>query len=114
MLNVGLNQVCAVYNVPYRGVQYPGTARDTMLAAMREAQALAAREGVTLTDADISAWMKMTDALNPDGMPSMRQGYAGPASHRGRAVRRRHAPPWGEAQRSYPRERYALPPHCRA
>jgi len=73
MLNVGLNQVCAVYNVPYRGVQYPGTARDTMLAAMREAQALAAREGVTLTDADISAWMKMTDALNPDGMPSMRQ-----------------------------------------
>ena len=40
---------------------------------MREAQALAAREGVTLTDADISAWMKMTDALNPDGMPSMRQ-----------------------------------------
>ena len=73
MLNVGLNQVCAVYNVPYRGVQSPGTARDTMLAAMREAQALAAREGVTLTDADISAWMKMTDALNPDGMPSMRQ-----------------------------------------
>lgn len=72
MLNVGLNQVCAVYNVPYRGVQHPGTARDTMLAAMREAQALAAREGVTLTDADISAWMKMTDALNPDGMPSMR------------------------------------------
>ena len=63
MLNVGLNQVCAVYNVPYRGVQHPGTARDTMLAAMREAQALAAREGVTLTDADISAWMKMTDAL---------------------------------------------------
>lgn len=73
MLNVGLNQVCAVYNVPYRGVQHPGTARDTMLAAMREAQALAAREGVTLTDADISAWMKMTGALNPDGMPSMRQ-----------------------------------------
>ena len=73
MLNVGLNQVCAVYNVPYRGVQHPGTARDTMLAAIREAQALAAREGVTLTDADISAWMKMTDALNPDGMPSMRQ-----------------------------------------
>ena len=73
MLNVGLNQVCAVYNAPYRGVQHPGTARDTMLAAMREAQALAAREGVTLTDADISAWMKMTDALNPDGMPSMRQ-----------------------------------------
>ena len=28
---------------------------------------------MTLTDADISAWMKMTDALNPDGMPSMRQ-----------------------------------------
>ena len=38
-------------------------AEEHRLNAMREAQALAAREGVTLTDADISAWMKMTDAL---------------------------------------------------
>lgn len=73
MLNVGVNQVCAVYNVPYGGVQCPGEPRDTMLAAMREAQAVAAREGVTLTDVDINAWMKMTDALNSEGMPSMRQ-----------------------------------------
>lgn len=73
MLNVGLNQVCAVYDVPYGGVQVPGEARDTMLAAMREVQRLAACEGVTLTDADIDAWMRMTDSLSPEGMPSMRQ-----------------------------------------
>lgn len=73
MLNVGLNQVCAVYDVPYGGVQTPGAARDTMLAAMREAQRLAACEGVTLTDTDIDAWMRMTDGLSPEGMPSMRQ-----------------------------------------
>ena len=73
MLNVGLNQACAVHDVPYGGVQKPGAPRDTMLAAMREAQTLAAREGITLTDADIDAWMQMTDKLNPAGMPSMRQ-----------------------------------------
>lgn len=73
MLNVGLNQACAVYDVPYGGVQIPGPARDTMLAAMREAQKLAACEGVSLTDADIDAWMRMTDGLSPGGMPSMRQ-----------------------------------------
>ncbi len=73
MLNVGLNQACAVYDVPYRGVQTPGAPRDTMLAAMREAQTLAAREGVTLSDEEIEAWLQMTDGLNPAGMPSMRQ-----------------------------------------
>lgn len=73
MLNVGLNQACAVHDVPYAGVQQPGAPRDTMLAAMREAQTLAACEGITLTDADIDAWMQMTDTLNPAGMPSMRQ-----------------------------------------
>lgn len=73
MLNVGLNQACAVHDVPYGGVQQPGAPRDTMLAAMREAQALAACEGVTLTDADVGAWMNMTDTLTPEAMPSMRQ-----------------------------------------
>ena len=73
MLNVGMNQACAVHDVPYSGVQQPGAPRDTMLAAMREAQALAACEGITLTDADIDVWMQMTDTLNPEGMPSMRQ-----------------------------------------
>lgn len=73
MLNVGMNQVCAVYDVPYGGLQKPGEPRDVMLAAMREAQTLAACEGVTLTDAEIDAWMEMSDSLDPNGMPSMRQ-----------------------------------------
>lgn len=73
MLNVGLNQACAVYDVPYGGICVPGEARDTMLAAMREVQAVAACEGIALTDADIDAWMAMTETLRPEGMPSMRQ-----------------------------------------
>lgn len=45
MVNVGLNQAAAVYGVPYGGLQTPGPARDTMVAAMREVLALAPLEG---------------------------------------------------------------------
>lgn len=37
MLNVGVNQVCMAYACGYGGVQAPGPARDTMIAAMNEA-----------------------------------------------------------------------------
>ena len=75
MLNVGLNQVCAVYNVAVPGRTAQGTARDTILAAMQGRHRLrAAREGCDADRRDISAWMKMTDAFEPPaGLPSMRQ-----------------------------------------
>ncbi len=37
MLNVGVNQAVAVNECDYGGVQREGPARDTMIAAMREA-----------------------------------------------------------------------------
>lgn len=73
MFNVGINQVTAAHGTTYREVQHPGPLRDEMCAAMREAQQIAAREGVMLTDGDIAKWLALTDSLDPDGMTSMRQ-----------------------------------------
>jgi 2-dehydropantoate 2-reductase len=73
MLNVGVNQAVAVFECDYRGVQRPGEARDTMIAAMREALTLAQAEGVDLTEADIDYWLRILDGLSPSGKPSMRQ-----------------------------------------
>ena len=40
MLNVGLNQACMVYECDYGGVQRPGEARETMLAAIKIGQVI--------------------------------------------------------------------------
>ena len=45
MLNVGVNQVCMAYACGYGGVQAPGPARDTMIAAMNEARKVGACQG---------------------------------------------------------------------
>lgn len=73
MLNVGVNQTTAVYGINFRELQKEGPARQTMLSAMRETKAVAAYEGITLTEEDISRWMQVLDSLNPDGRPSMAQ-----------------------------------------
>ena len=73
MLNVGLNQACMVYECDYGGVQRPGKARETMLAAMREAQKIAGLEGYAITDAEFEEWVALLDSFAPEGKPSMRQ-----------------------------------------
>jgi 2-dehydropantoate 2-reductase len=73
MMNVGLNQVCAVYDLPYGGVQCDGEAREKMIAAMKEVQTLSKYEGVNLTDEDFKYWLDFNDSLTPGSMPSMRQ-----------------------------------------
>ncbi len=73
MLNTGVNQTCCVYNCGYRGIQCNGPARQTVLAAMKEVQAMANAQNIPLTDGDIAAWMDLMDSLNPDGAPSMVQ-----------------------------------------
>ena len=81
MLNVGVNQVVAVYEGNYRTVQQPGAARDLMIAAMREVIGLAEKEGIGLQEADITWWLRVLDALDPEGKPSLRQDLeAGRAS----------------------------------
>lgn len=73
MVNVGINQTVGYYNTTTGEVQKPGTARDMMVAAMRETLAVAIAEGVYLTEADIDYWLPVIDGLNPDSMPSMAQ-----------------------------------------
>lgn len=73
MLNVGVNQATTVYETNYGGVQAPGPAREAMLAAMEEVRAVAAAQGVQLTEADIAGWLELLATFAPAGMPSMRQ-----------------------------------------
>lgn len=74
MVNVGLNQVTAVYGVPYGGVYAPGEAHDAMLAAMREVVAVSQKTGVCLRQDAPERWLAATEhAFAPDAMPSMRQ-----------------------------------------
>ncbi|KLU67357.1 2-dehydropantoate 2-reductase [Desulfosporosinus acididurans] len=73
MLNVGVNQTVAVYKSNYGGIQKEGAARDTMIAAMREVMVLSEKEGINLTETDLTYWLNLLDTLNPEGKPSMRQ-----------------------------------------
>lgn len=73
LCNTGCNQAALVFQCGYGGLQTPGKARDAMIGAMREVAAVAAAEGVTLTQADIDSWVSIIDVFPPDGEPSMRQ-----------------------------------------
>ncbi len=73
MLNVGVNQACAVYEEGYGGVQKDGEARGAMIAAMEEARAVAGAEGILLSEEELGRWVALMDTLSPSGEPSMRQ-----------------------------------------
>lgn len=73
MLNTGVNQTVALYQGTFDTVQQAGEARDMFKAAMREVMAVAHAEGVTLSEEDFKKWLAIMDALDPKGMPSMRQ-----------------------------------------
>lgn len=73
MLNVGVNQTVAVYEGNYGTIQKEGSARETMISAMKEVMALSSFEGVTLTNSDLEYWLSVLATLNPNGKPSMRQ-----------------------------------------
>lgn len=73
MFNVGVNQVSAVFNCSYAGLQRPGKERDIMLKAMGEARKVASLEGVVISDEDLDEWMRILSELTPESMPSMQQ-----------------------------------------
>lgn len=74
MINVGVNQVSAILGAPYRAFQSPGSpAREAMLAAQAEVIAVAAAEGVTLTQDDVATWLDVLAGLGPDNYTSMAQ-----------------------------------------
>lgn len=72
-LNVGLNQACMVFECDYGGVQKAGQPRDVMIAAMREAQTMAALEGYPISEEEFAQWLALLDSFSPAGKPSMRQ-----------------------------------------
>ena len=73
MFNVGINQATMVFECDYEGVQREGKPREVMIAAMREAQRIAALEGHPVSDEEFDAWLKLADTFAPGGKPSMRQ-----------------------------------------
>lgn len=73
MLNVGVNQTCAVFATTFGGVLAQGEPRETMINAMKEVLLLSQKAGVLLTESDIAYWIQILDGLNPLGKPSMLQ-----------------------------------------
>lgn len=74
MMNDGLNQASAVFDLTYGGLRQPGPAQDRMMQAMHEVVAVANREGVALPDDAPETWLReMMPRFDADAMPSMRQ-----------------------------------------
>lgn len=73
VLNCAINQICAVYDVPYRDCQSGGKLHELFIDVMKETASVAAYENVMITDEEIDQWVKALDSLAADSMPSMRQ-----------------------------------------
>ncbi|WP_261663473.1 ketopantoate reductase family protein [Deinococcus sp. Marseille-Q6407] len=73
MLNVGVNQAVALYQGTFSTVQAEGEPRETFLVAMREVLALSPHAGTGLTEDDFHYWVRVMDALDPAGKPSLAQ-----------------------------------------
>ena len=73
MLNVGINQICMVYDTTYSGALCEGTPNRSLVAAMREVLAVANAKGINLTEADLKKCIDIERTLDPNGTPSMGQ-----------------------------------------
>lgn len=74
MINDGLNQAAAAYDLNYGGLQQSPEAQRMLLAAMQEVIRLANLEGIPLpADNDVTWLDAHMPYFLPDGMPSMRQ-----------------------------------------
>jgi 2-dehydropantoate 2-reductase len=73
MINVGINQVSATLQAPYRLFQQEDLPNTLTDAAMMEVVALAQAEGVNLVPEDIDEWKQVLTKLHPDMKTSMCQ-----------------------------------------
>lgn len=73
MLNVGANQTAMVYKTTYGGLISDEEPNYMFISAMREVIAVARAEGITLTEDELSMYVKLTGTLRPELMPSMAQ-----------------------------------------
>lgn len=74
MMNVGINQTCMVYGGTYGTALSDGEQNRCLVAAMREAKAVANAEGIMITEGDLIEMISIIANLDPNGMPSMAQG----------------------------------------
>ena len=73
MLNVGINQVCMVYETNYGGATKGVEEFEVMNEAMQEVIKVAKAEGVKLTQTDADGYIVLMKSLDPKATPSMRQ-----------------------------------------
>lgn len=73
MLNVGVNQTTMAFGGTYGTVTSDPEQIRCFVAAMREVRAVAAAEGVELTEAELTDMFELCAQMAPDGMPSMAQ-----------------------------------------
>ena len=72
MMNVGINQTCMVYGGTYGTALSDGEQNRCLVAAMREAKAVANAEGI-ITEGDLNEMISIIANLDPNSMPSMAQ-----------------------------------------
>lgn len=74
MLNVGVNQICMVYNTNYEGALTPASEENmAMIGAMREVILVGNAEGVNLGEAELKEYIRILKTLDPKATPSMGQ-----------------------------------------
>ncbi len=73
MMNVGVNQTSAVLKAPYGVYQAVPEASELLASACREVLPLAAKEGISLSEADIAEYLRIFANLSPLGKTSMLQ-----------------------------------------
>lgn len=73
LMNVGINQVSAVLKAPYGIFKTVPEARALLKDASNEVIPLAQKEGIALTEQDISSYIDVIDTLAPEGKTSMLQ-----------------------------------------
>lgn len=73
MLNVGINQICMVYDTNYGGAMEPGESHEMMIKAMKEVIELSKYEGIDLGLQDLQFYLDLIATLDPLGLPSMAQ-----------------------------------------
>ncbi|MCA1783985.1 MAG: hypothetical protein LC679_18000 [Intrasporangiaceae bacterium] len=92
MVNVGINQPSAVLRAPYGAFQKPAPAYALMMALVAEVRAVAAAEGVDLTEDDVERWHTVLAGQPAPQGPTSRRARPGAGSSR--ASRRRSRPSW--------------------
>lgn len=73
MLNVGINQVCAVFDTTYGQTLSTEKPRTTFINAMKEVVELSKYEGINLADSEVDNYISIIKTLATDGFPSMAQ-----------------------------------------